>query len=319
MLKDKEYPATHSMSTAWYCADEEGNVAIIDIEDNGPVPAGEYNDTNVNDIFWQDFSSEGDGLIRNIDLHPDQIIPMLESSNDMGVWKIDEYGYYNYEWSDTILKIDMTKLDVFKQALPLTESNYSYRPVCLSKEMGLFFVDFFQNKKGVELLLKNSVIIEKYDLPHYETPSEYEEYIIEKKDKEYEDSIKDNQKFPVFIYWQGYSPQCNPAVRITAPEHPLLVSQLPQDVQIHIKHLPVRFRNLKYLQMAEYVPVSDIYSIEYVYDGKIWHELAKNDHEVLYYHVGSHTIMDEKTMRDLIEKGVSEEYDFKKHGGMKFE
>lgn len=42
MKTDKEYPATHSMSTAWYCADEEGNVAIIDIEDDGPVPVGEY-------------------------------------------------------------------------------------------------------------------------------------------------------------------------------------------------------------------------------------------------------------------------------------
>lgn len=29
----KEYPATHSMSTAWYCVDEDGNVWIFDIED----------------------------------------------------------------------------------------------------------------------------------------------------------------------------------------------------------------------------------------------------------------------------------------------
>ena len=26
MITDKEYPATHSMSTAWYCVDEDGNV-----------------------------------------------------------------------------------------------------------------------------------------------------------------------------------------------------------------------------------------------------------------------------------------------------
>ena len=38
MKIDKEYPATHSMSTAWYCVDEEGNVGIVDIHDNGPIP-----------------------------------------------------------------------------------------------------------------------------------------------------------------------------------------------------------------------------------------------------------------------------------------
>ena len=28
MKINKEYPATHSMSTAWYCVGEEGNVAL---------------------------------------------------------------------------------------------------------------------------------------------------------------------------------------------------------------------------------------------------------------------------------------------------
>lgn len=38
MKTDKEYPATHSMYTAWYVADEDGNVGIMDFNDNGPVP-----------------------------------------------------------------------------------------------------------------------------------------------------------------------------------------------------------------------------------------------------------------------------------------
>ena len=42
MKQFKEYPATHSMSTAWYCVDEDGNVGIFDIDDNGPVPVGGY-------------------------------------------------------------------------------------------------------------------------------------------------------------------------------------------------------------------------------------------------------------------------------------
>ena len=35
MKFDKEYPATHSMETAWYAADEDGNVALIMYNDNG--------------------------------------------------------------------------------------------------------------------------------------------------------------------------------------------------------------------------------------------------------------------------------------------
>ena len=34
----KEYPATHSMSTSWFAIDEEGKVAILNFEDNGPIP-----------------------------------------------------------------------------------------------------------------------------------------------------------------------------------------------------------------------------------------------------------------------------------------
>jgi hypothetical protein len=314
----KEYPATHSMSTAWYVADEEGNVAIIDIEDNGPVPVGEYKETCVNDIFWQDFSSEGVDTIRNISLLPEQILPMLEPNDEMGIWEIDKHGWHNYEWSDSLFRIDMTKYDVFKKALSLKDHNYSYRPVCLSKEMGLFFADFFDNKLGVDLLVKNKVVLKKYHMPYYETPDEYIEYWEGEIDEEYKSLRKNNQKFPVFIFWQGYSPSFRPAVRITAPKRPLTVSQLPTDLQSRIKRLPVKFEDLEFLQMAEYVPVSDIGAIEYVYDGKIWYELAKNDHEKIYYHVGSRTIMDEKAMHDLIEKGLSEEYDYQKHHEMKF-
>ena len=38
MLIDKEYPATHSNDTAWFCVDLDGNIAVFDIEENGPTP-----------------------------------------------------------------------------------------------------------------------------------------------------------------------------------------------------------------------------------------------------------------------------------------
>ena len=38
MLLNKEYPATHLMSTSWYGIDSDGNVAIFEFDENGPVP-----------------------------------------------------------------------------------------------------------------------------------------------------------------------------------------------------------------------------------------------------------------------------------------
>ena len=58
MITDREYPATHSMSTAWYCVDEDGNVGIFDIDDNGPIPEGGNEQNSVEDVFWEDFSHD---------------------------------------------------------------------------------------------------------------------------------------------------------------------------------------------------------------------------------------------------------------------
>lgn len=56
MITDKEYPATHSMATSWYCVDEDGNVGIFDIDDNGPIPVGEYRQNCVDEVFYEDFT-----------------------------------------------------------------------------------------------------------------------------------------------------------------------------------------------------------------------------------------------------------------------
>ena len=52
MLQDKEYPATHSMSTAWYVADEDGNVGIMDFNDNGPVPWKTEEEASVEELVF---------------------------------------------------------------------------------------------------------------------------------------------------------------------------------------------------------------------------------------------------------------------------
>lgn len=54
MKIDKEYPATHSMSTSWYMVDDEGNVGIMQFDDNGPIPLGVRQDGSfANNLFLE--------------------------------------------------------------------------------------------------------------------------------------------------------------------------------------------------------------------------------------------------------------------------
>ena len=300
MKTNKEYPATHSMATAWYCVDEEGNVGVFDIDDNGPVPFGEYRENSVDDVFWDDFSSQEDEYIKQLHLHPEQIATMLERDEDKGEW--DKDGY-NYSWMETIIKIDMSKFDILKKALFLVKRHY-FSPVCISKDMGLFFVDFFRNQEAVELLEKNDVVLEKYKSLHYFSPDDVDE----------EESIKsDNQRFPFFIYFQGYSLNSEPAVQLTNPTFPMRIEQLPEEVRKTIKTIPVKFKTTKRIQLAELLPVSSIWSPRYVYDNKIWWELASSDNSLIYYNVMSNRIIRKQEMDDLIANGKAEKWNYDKH------
>lgn len=308
MIKDKEYPATHSMSTAWYCVDEDGNVGIFDIGDNGPVPVGGYTQDGVEDVFWDNFSIDKGDNIKEMMMTPEQVSSLLfEPSDNYGTWEKDEYGWSNSEWMESIVKIDMSKLDILKQALSKERSPYRFA-ICISKEQGLFYVDFFSNKEGVELLEKNKVILAKYNAPHYSTMW----------NEGYEEKGKRHMNaFPVYIYIQDYNPNYLPAMRETNPASPLRVEQLPKEIQAKIYKLPLKFKDTERIQLAEYIPVYGIWSSEYVYDNKIWWELASSDNNLIYYNVKSNTFIKKEKMDTLLANGEAEEYDWDKHKDIK--
>ena len=300
MKINKEYPATHSMSTAWYCADEEGNVAIIDIEDDGPVPVGGYEQNCVEEVFWDNFTVDNGDIIKDYMLKPEQVSSLLiKPTDNYGTWEKSEYGWSNPEWMYAIIKIDMSKLDILKQALS-KDSSYFQRPICLSKEQGLFYVDFFYNKEGVELLEKNNVILAKYEPPQYST--QWAEGYEEK-------GLRHTNAFPLFIYLQDYTPNHLPAMRQTNPSSPLKVEQLPKEIQAKIHKLPLKFKETERIQLAELMPVYGIWSTRYVYDDKIWWELASSDDSLIYYNEKGNTIITKEKMDSLLANGDAEEYD----------
>lgn len=310
MKKDKEYPATHSMSTAWYCVDEEGNVGIFDINDNGPVPVGGYEQNCVEDLVWDKFASESLSVIKELNLNPSQVASMLEPATSVDSWHNSGGYWVNSDWMGTIIKIDMSKQDILKQAAEMDKDMFQ-RPICLSKEQGLFYVDFFCNKAGVDLMEENNVIISRYNAPRYVAPQNI------RNPEENEKTRSEAKKYPLFIYLQDYWPYDLPAIRLNNPANPMKIEQLPKEIQAKIHKLPLKFKDTERIQLAELLPVYGIWSPEYVYDNKIWWELASSDNSLIYYNVKSNTYIKKDKMDTLIANGEAEEYDWHKHKDIK--
>ena len=301
MIIDKEYPATHSMSTAWYCVDEDGIVGVFDIDDNGPVPTDFVNtDTSVDEVFWETFSTDDGNKFRSLNLSPEQIEPLLKPLDREDVWEKSDRDWLNASWMEVIIKVDMSKLDILAKALKMDRPDWC-NTICLSKESGLFYTDFFFNKKGVELLEKNNVVLARYKAPSYDAPW----------DEEFKDAIiEENRRFPFYIYWQDYWPDDKAAVLINKPAHPLKYDQLPPNIKEKIFHIPVRFDENEKIQMARYVPVEVTSVVDSVYyDEKVWSVLKLEDGTNGYYNQETNKLMFENEMKPLLDSGKAEDYD----------
>ena len=97
MKIEKEFPATHSMSTAWYVADEDGNVAIMNYNDNGPVP-WETEETSIEELVYGHFEDYDTKDHLTVDLTDDQIDDLMENPHQPE----DEDS-----WLECIFQIDL--------------------------------------------------------------------------------------------------------------------------------------------------------------------------------------------------------------------
>ena len=299
MIIDKEYPATHSMSTAWYCVDEEGNVGIFDIQDNGPIPEDWEQDLEVNDMFWHDFSLESKDGVRDLNLTMEQISPMLMPIEDEDKWEEHSFNgdswVKNESWDEVIIKIDMEKLPILIEAASMDKDDYDL--VCLSRKEGYFFVELAFNRKGVELLEENNVVIAKYKAP------KYDEIWDHSKSPEIQEA--ENNRFPLFIYHEEFYPYEGPAKRMSNPVHPMKISQLPIEIQENITRLPLKFRDTEHIQLAEHIPV-DISGAKATYiGGDCYYEIPSSNGETVYYG-GDEKILTKEELNRLMEQWIKD-------------
>ena len=107
MKADKEYPATHSMSTAWYMVDDDDNVAIIEYNENGPVPWDVPEGEGISSLLF--------GPNTNEDLLPRIPFAITEEQVDDFLSDLIEHPRAPDDverWSRYVVQIDPTRTEI---------------------------------------------------------------------------------------------------------------------------------------------------------------------------------------------------------------
>ena len=251
MKQYKEYPATHSMSTAWYVADEDGNVAIMDYNENGPVP-WEIEQTSIEELVFgheEDYKRKKYFRIKLTDV---QIYDLLESSKDP--------SYDFNEWMldyDAIVQIDKGQEKEFLKLLKNGDIEY-YR--CISKDLCLYMMTdcyhCFEDKReaihkrplkhsSLYKMLSSNMILKVYNTKNF--------YI---NDVMKDSIVSFDYKFksaPYYIYKQLYW-NWMLAERINIPEHPVKLDQFPEALRKRVHRVPIKFGECEKFQIAEWHP-----------------------------------------------------------------
>jgi hypothetical protein len=256
MLLNKEYPATHSMDTAWYIADEDGNVGIMDFNDNGPVP-WKTEEASVEELVFgfEDYETKKYNLVNLTDDQIDELMHTPHSPEEEELWM------------DCIIQIDVEKENEFLELAKNPDFDLEF---CVSKERGLYSVDAFlctseTPKDGKYQILETSSLRKMLDkkiiLQVFRKQSFWmnDEWVDEKVVH-----TKVFDKAPYYIFHQPYSydllPEC-----MNVPEHPVKLEQFPESLRKRVLKLPIRFEETKQFQIAEWHPCN----LTHCYDSPI--------------------------------------------------
>jgi hypothetical protein len=224
-------------------ADEEGNVGIMDFNENGPIPwgLGEY---SLNELVIGD--GEEDESELKIELTEDQIFELLG----------EPFPKDKIKWSFCIIQIDTVRT---KEFLELVKCDDEFIERCISKELGLYDICAYQHVTDnneiipdslLDIIINRGMILKVYDsLVRLETSDQMTEG----------DRIVYTKSFdtlPYYVYKQPYWPSRRQTL-LAEPKHPVKLNQLPAELQKKTLKIPVKFKDTKSLQIAEWYPTID--------------------------------------------------------------
>ena len=255
MKIDKDYPATHSMSTSWYIVDEEGNVGILDFNENGPVPR-RIEQTGIEDLVFGHCEDWDKHRYLTIKLNQEQIKELLDHPRNP-----EEVDY----WYNDIVQIDLSKEVEF---LEFAKNKDFVVDSCISKEMGLYQItckDSIVDGSGkipthvrvrstLKKVLDAGIIQKVYDVRFFDIDDMVD---VENSKVVHE---KNFENAPYYIYHQPYWINFLPE-RMNVPVHPVKIEQLPMELQRRAFHIPVKFKECEGFQIAEWY-LSNLHSNE---------------------------------------------------------
>ena len=239
MIKDKEYPATHSMATSWFAVDCEGNVALIDFNNNGPVPTV-VQEESFESIIAKHFVDKSNKIRRTI-LTEEQV-DLLVSCFDFEPFNKDDEHFI---LDDSIWRIDPQLKDDFFKIM----EGYEDSLVILSEEKGLYYIVYLSEK-----------IVKKYLKGFVKQNSLFICYffiftcIEEETDSNPPRLAEGFENLPMFIYAQEYWDP--PLKRIHIPKHPIKANQLTEENMERVLHFPFSFKNKEQIPIHLYYPSS---------------------------------------------------------------
>lgn len=260
MIIDKEYPATHSMSTAWYCVDDDGNVAIVDFNENGPVPWGTP-DQSIDTLSYGYCEDEDTDEYIPFSLTKEQIFDLLGESHSP-TYEDDPFEY--------IIEIDKSKEERFFE---LTRNSDCHIKLCLSKPLGLYqiYIDTLTQDKDGNWIEKECNtwynMVDESVISKIHLKKDF--FINDKFDENKLTFEKNFDTSPYYIFCQPYWPELL-TTKIIEPTHPVKIFQLPIELQRRVIKVRGLFKDITSFQIAEFHPCMAYYSEEeknYIVDG----------------------------------------------------
>lgn len=243
MQNGKEYPATHSMSTAWYMVDEDGNVGIMEFNENGPVPWLANQQFGADELVFRYHNYENDTCL-NIKLNDDQIDDLIEEPHSP---EEEEY------WCDCVVQIDLKQE---KEFLKLAKRKDFVIELCVSQNRGLYLIEAdasicFDNgdnpKKhsALDIMIENKIITKVYRIKDFWITDDWNNGEIV--------HTKNFSSAPYYLYHQPYWPEYLPKCMNT-PKNPVKFDQLPPELQKLTLKIPVKFGENETFQIDRWHP-----------------------------------------------------------------
>lgn len=226
MKIEKEYPATHSMDTAWFACDLDGNVAVFQFEEDGPGPIP-FTDVHTNELIPM-LGEEKKGIAM-MPFTKDQVEELKRGLKP--VHKKEEIRY------KCNILINPNVIDDFIKAGAVFD-------LCYSVEEGFYHLEYWHLDEDsiLDVFIKGGDVLGA------------QECNIEIYFEDYRDDTSEHRlaHFPFYVYEQtrciNYAPE-----RVVVPQHPLKVDQMPDKAKEYMFNVPVRFAEKEHLEPAEFI------------------------------------------------------------------